>query len=606
MRLWVDVYDTDGVTRLGEGPILTATYASVRRALDGQGSIEFSFPATDLRALDLVQNERRVRIWVDHDHDKRELGRGIIRKSNYETTESGQQFKVTGPDTLNELTRRIVGRNRQYENQTVATVADSLLSLVSGWDAVVEDGLGSVSARFSGANVLKALIRLAEEKGCHIREGEAYRSLEIGVFGSQQSGADSVQILGTSNATRDLHHNDNLIVIDRLSVTYDSEAVVNRIYPLGAGEGEAALTLKNSTSSSPYAIEQVSISGQVEYYLEDADSVALYGVIENYAQFKEIGPLSNTETSKIYAANMLYTAAAAWLQRQAVIHTAYQVTGKKPRRTVRPGDKIRMRYTGSVWKDNTEVRPVDINDWFWVMSVTENISDSGLTIGLELSTIDLRAPDFAEDVVGAIEAIQVRGVAVQTYPFWSENTYYELTSAISTETTHPATYDETLEDAFYGQPNSPKAARFKLEIDDSVTDITKVQIRFRTFPLYLTVFHQIIGGLHYGWWGTAQASHYPRHVGLYINGTHVSAQFGGPWDEGEDGQVEVTLDITDLIVNATGGMYQNHRIIIGCLQELGDPASPDTSETGLNTNLSHGFIEMNIRVIGSAQSILPS
>lgn len=600
MRIWIDVYDTDGLTRLGDGPITTATYASVRRALDGSGSIEFSFPATDARALALVQNERRVRIWIDHDGVKRELGRGIVRKLNYESVEGGQGFKVSGPDSMDELTRIVVGRNRQYENASVATVADSLVSLVSGWDASAESNLGNVSARFSGANVLKALIRLAEEKGCHIREGLPYRSVEVGVFGSQQSGLDAVQVLGTKNITRDLHHNDNVILIDRLSVTHDSEAIVNRIYPLGAGEGEAALTLKNATNSSPYTIQTTTINGQLEYYLEDTASIALNGVIEAYVQFKEIGPLANTAASKAFAANMLYDAAAAYLQRVAVKHTAYQVGGKKPRKLVRPGDKIRMRYTGSIWKDNEEVRPVDINDWFWVMSVVENASDSGLTIGMELSTVDKIAASFEETMVEAVEAIQVRGVAVQTYPFWTQKTYYDsIQGGTSIDV-----------DEAPGGISTAKWAKFFLPIDNFVTDITKVQLRFRTQHLWLPWITQVTepDGPNYNWWVICLSENYPRQVHLFIDDVDVSDQVGGPWNTSDENvALDVTCDITNLILEHSGGIYHTFEIEVRCLRYDGDPTAPGGEDpVGFNANISHGVVEMNIDVLGSAQSIVPS
>lgn len=301
MRIWVDVYNPITGQREGDGQIESVTSLSVTRALDGAGSVQFNVPATDIRALQLLENEVRVRCWVEHEGDKRELGRGVIRSLSQNIGDGGASRQASGPDSLDDLTRYVVGRNRNYVNEAVGEVAQDLVSLVPGWNVTAQENLGLVDARYSGVNVLKALIRLVGEKGCHLREYTTANVLEIGAFGDQNT---KVMVLGIDTPTREAHKNKEIMFIDRLNETHKTDAVYNTIIPLGAGQGEAALTLKNSTRTGGlYAIKQRTLAGRVEYYLRDEASYQKYGTIEQYIVFDEIAPITNTTSAKVAAAN---------------------------------------------------------------------------------------------------------------------------------------------------------------------------------------------------------------------------------------------------------------------------------------------------------------
>jgi hypothetical protein len=573
MQLWADIYANDGLTRLGKGPVLTLTEARVQRALDEAGSLSFGFPASDARALEMCQNERWARVFVEHDGLVRELGRGIIRKVEYNGGQS-ETIRVEARGSLDALSRRVVGRNRAYNNALIADIAGELAAL-AGWTVEAEAGLGLQSARFSGASVLKALIRMCEEKGIHLREGEAWRSVEIGAFGEQVP----VMISNSPALGREVYGNDELILIERLTLTQTTEAVANRVRPLGAGEGAAALTLKRSNRNFPYLIQSLIENGQTEYYLEDAASVAAYGVIERYATFKEIGPISNGDTAKNLAANALYDAAAAWLARNAAEARTYKVTGRKPRQTIRVGDQVRVRYAGQVWRDGMPTTTASIDTWMWVMSCTENCGGSGLTIEMELSEVDRRQPDMTEKMVGALEAVDVRNVSVQTFPYTFENVYFDPIAA------------------------NYKDAKFRFKVTNYVTDLISVKINFRTFPLWTPATYFALVPPEFNW-EVRVSPNYPSGVSLWIDGVDVSALYGGPWlTNNENQQLEVEADITALVLDAAGGLYQEHTIVLKCTSRFGavEVYSPPRSNNGAST----GMIEMSIYALGVAQAILP-
>lgn len=584
MEQWVDIYDAAGTTRLGGGPIITAQDLSRKRKLDGQGRISFKFPATDARALELCQHERQARLYVRDRGETREIGRGIIRSKEYDGGDA-KSIRVDGPDSLDALTRYTVGRFRTYEAEEIADIAAELVDLVPGWTVEAEDGLGLQSARFNGANVLKALIRMTEEKGLHLREGTAANTVEIGAFG-EQTNLVAANVGGISRA---LYGNKDLLIIDRLYLKSSTEAIATRIYPLGSGEGTAAITLALSTRTGPYTIQSTVRGGVTEYYIQDDDAVAAYGVIEAYRTFKEITPISNTDTGKIAAANALYDAAAAWLARNSIEVTNYSFSAKKPGSTIRPGDKIRVQYTGAVYRDNVMVQPAAIDDWFWVMSVEERVAGNGLTVNLEVSNIDQIVKDIEQKIADTIESIEVANVAIKTFPIW---------------TTH---YDNEMVE--YVSSSLGQEATFYYELDGAITDATSIVLRFTTKPLSTPVRVQTlfdIAGNNLGYvFNAVQGDQHPKGLRVLINGVDYTTQFGGPWNplSTDNNVIDVSQDIIDIL--KADGFYQRHTITFRATTPgTGTYPVPLHNVGTLNGQRSSGFIKLSIRVAGNVQAII--
>lgn len=106
MKIWIDIEDGSG-TKLGGGPIISATRWRSTKRLDRAGVFEFEMPAGDPKAATLAA-KRIVRCWGIVDGAKRELGAGIIDSIRTAPGEPSM-LVVAGDDLLRELTYRSVG-----------------------------------------------------------------------------------------------------------------------------------------------------------------------------------------------------------------------------------------------------------------------------------------------------------------------------------------------------------------------------------------------------------------------------------------------------------------------------------------------------------------
>lgn len=595
MRIWAAVYDTDDVL---QGYIYSLTNVSVTKVLDGAGSFSFSMPVADKPGYDLLANERRVRFYINEDDVQREIGRGTIRTIKKAAADSFS-LTVAGPDSLDALTRRSVLLGRKYENQTVQDIVDDLLSLVpGGWTATIDGGYATSlqSIRLDGVNVLKALIRVAQELGLHIREGDTANSIEIGAFGT----ANGLWAVAPGTVTEEILTNDNLVLISSINQTTDSKDVVNWIIPIGAGEGTAAQTLKESdrSTSGGYLYDigtTTGPDGRTLYYLQDDLSISgfaplfpAYGQIEKIVTFKEVGPVSNSTNAKLYAANALYDAAAAWLTRNSQPLETYKLSVKKVRETLKAGDTIAVTYKGFVETEDGDVTPIDLNyEYFYQMRVTASYGTDGVDTTLEIASTDRVAMDATQIVVGAIEAIDVKNVAVQTFPFMSR----EESSEFIQVTTGGFGLD----------------AEFTLQIDSLVTDVISIRIQFQTETLFTTANPTTSLAWSPQYFAVVQkASVHPYHLNLFIDGVDVTSEYGGPWGDGTTSP-DVTLDITDKIVNASGGLYQKHTLIFQCETNPGNPTFNYPGYSASNSALaSNGKVKLAKLILGTAQAILPA
>jgi hypothetical protein len=414
-KIRIDISDANG-DRVGKGPLWAVPTLKVTRAFDGAGNIAVTLPGTEERAVDLATNERRARAYVvDEGADPRYVGSGVLRTITTGSSGSGWSLSASGPDLFDELKRRSVLLRREYRETTLRDVLEDLLA-IAGWTVTVDDAVADelITVRFDGESILKAVQQLAANYGLHFREGLAARTMEFGAFGVPTS------LVATTarSADRGVYGSSDLLIITKITVKRDTAGLVNRLYPLGAGEGLAALTLEHSTRTTPYAPQYVTgPDGNPIWYLEDAASIAEFGLAEKVCTFKDITPIDNTAIGIQRAANAMHDAATAHLQRFARRLDTYRLTVTKVAQTVRPGDKIRLVYKGVVYDE--QGRPTDflsVNEMVWVMKVTETFGRGGNTMDLEVTTVDRQEEDVAKIVVGALEAIELRNLKVQPYP----------------------------------------------------------------------------------------------------------------------------------------------------------------------------------------------
>jgi hypothetical protein len=155
--------------------------------------------------------------------------------------------------------------------------------------------------------------------------------------------------------------------------------------------------------------------------------------------------------------------------------------------------------------------------------------------------------------------------------------------------------------------NRGKRARMDLRINAFITDLTAVELRVVTFPLHLTSrTYTPSPGTYFDFWDVVTSPNYPQGLRLRINDEDVTVALGGPWNDGVNAQADFTVDISAYIIDAAGGLYQNHKIEIECTGADGEDriASPDPSiPTG---EISEGFVLMIPVLLGVAQAILPA
>lgn len=424
MRVWCDVYDAN-YNRLGSGPVTAIKSASFARKLDGAGTFQLSAVGVDEQALTLLTNERRVRIYGETlTGNARLLGDGIIRQRNLTEQSGSVQLQITGVDALDELKRVNVLLARTYTD-TVQNVVDDLMTLVTGWTADVDSAIASntIDVRYDGVSVLAALQAIADRYGYHLRlSNTATRTIEISEFGD----SNGLRISKVDVISSETILNDELLMVQRLVQGQTTEQVYNWMMPIGAGEGTAALTLEKSTRTSPYTIQTTTgPDGRTLYYISDSTSIAEYGEIQRVAQFKQIAPSANSAVAIRAAANALYDAAVEALQRAKQPQEHYNVVVKNAQQSLQPGDKIELDYKAQVKTSSGLVDYLNIRDSFWILDVNETVGTGGSSATLTISNIDQRVTTPAEQVMNAIEQINLKNLQPTTTGSVRSYVYYE-------------------------------------------------------------------------------------------------------------------------------------------------------------------------------------
>ncbi len=544
VAVWVDVLNAAGDDL--RGPVDKIMSAEVDRQLDGAGSFTIRAPVT-ARSIALLTNENRVKIYIEDPGGVRLMGQGIIETANITESTPGVALRVSGPDILDELVRKNTLRARIFNQQTVQTVADALIALVSGWTVDVAAAIASnvVDARYDGASVLKAFRDLVGRYGYHFRLSTDDKVVSISQFG-EDSGE---RVFKTQVITPAMISDPNLLFVQRLPQTTETTELANWIIPLGAGEGVGQLTLETSTRSSPFTIQNIAGSdGTLQYYLSDAASVATYGQIETVKMFKQIAALSNSETDVINAANALYDAAAEWLTRNKDPIVIYGLTVKNAKQNILPGDKIHVNYKGQLTTQQGEVVDyLSIRDDFWVMRAVERIGLEEHSVDLEISNIDQRMSSVVEMVADSIEQITLRDLKP------------EISASVRSYV-----FTRDLSVTFFGS--------ILVEFTDATLSLQRVRFRLKTSEIRRSSSgtSSDSGTPHTHTLNTVMSDGavFPQNVFVRVNGVDKTTELFGFTPLAPTGaQLNIVADVgvlTNLFLNAAGGLRQEHFIEVVC------------------------------------------
>lgn len=230
---------------------------------------------------------------------------------------------VSGPTLISELNNKSAQLNRFYEAETAASIAADLVS-GTGWTVSVAAPFATeqVSISFMGKTRLQSLLELCEILHCHLREDQLDRIVYLDDFGEDTS----VFLTNIERATVETRTYDYVGLIESLKTTENSEVIINKIIPVGSGEGINVFTLRWATRSiangDPYDVQTGTLpDGSPYYYIADAASITALGgdptgVREAVIPFKDITPLANTPTAFENASNALYDLAVEVMQRR--------------------------------------------------------------------------------------------------------------------------------------------------------------------------------------------------------------------------------------------------------------------------------------------------
>ena len=461
LNFWVDIEDASG-NKLGAGPIKVSWFA----AGNGLSEIsEFQFPISpgDPNFTAIAQERRAFCRYLDDAGVIQLFGGGIIKKIQTNTDNEGlAQIMISGPNIGAELDQRSVKILEIGDSTGGDTDApDQIMALApSGWTISGGSTTNGVYIRLDGQSVLNALSSLSEATGEHWRLGTGRQVVWIGSYSS--FAASGVRAIGGVPIGNQALGADELVIIKRLKKIDDSHELVTRIYPRGAGNGDAILRFEALTDSAPVGYTL----SQANNYVENDAAVIAYDNIEREIDFKNTSPQANSAGDNEQAANQLLRNAVEYLRRWSAPQYFYELELAKTEVQLLPGTTIKVVYKNTV----NGVDVLDIDQDLNIINVTERISADGLTtIRIQVSTIDSAAMNDQDFILGQLEQSKISVTHPQrTYNARSIRTLGEMDDS----------YDLTV----------------PLFFDAYVSQVNKVIMRFQILPLRSTITGAASGG----------------------------------------------------------------------------------------------------------------
>lgn len=453
----------------------------------------------------------------------------------------------------------------QEANTDIGLVGD--VELVSDSSAIVNKILAYGAGDGEGQLSLREVSGVARLAATHVRQGP-----RRGVTGAWGAAGDMTLNVDDSS---DFVAGDP-IYIGPLAGLLSGTHETNEVASVAAGVLTLRGPLQNTytrTGIPPRPTNNV--WAWPEYYIQDSTSIAAYGAIERTMAWKEIAPISNSDSDIEAAANALYDAAAAHLAWYKDPQVVYAVNVVKVPDSLRVGDQIRLVYVGRVIRDGLPYSWLDVDSLFYVLKISRTYSADGAeTASLEISNVARQTLTDSGVVIGALQANEIWRTHVQSYP---------------------CRYQTTMVDMLWqgtGVVDTP------IEIDESCTYLNSCKVHFRTLDIYVPGIASADGtGFH-----THSHSTDPDdaenvfvtiirlRVGL-ISGSgspvDLTAMLGGPWAGGVQVHIDEEVDITEFLRNAPGGLKQKHWLRWSC-------------------DIGQGNIEVTTKLVMTVQSVIAS
>lgn len=561
---------------IGASPITDVLTIEETQSLDRIGELTLTVPAGNAIAS-LVDEGSLLDVYDEKDGY---LGRWYFFDDEISDTGNQAIQKIKCFSQIIELNRQTVAFRRNYQFNPIQQVIEELATVAS-WRAECESGIGNTTVSYEGDSVLAAIDEIRDRFKAHYRlQVGSRRVLEFGLFG-QNRGYRATNLAGQMQTVYAAHA--NVAIAETLTRRRNGEAIANRIIALGAGDGIAQLTMEGATAGEYELLAGANKDSSLYYYIEDTDSIARHGLRTKVLTLPNIRPLSPvTAATKLNAANSLKKAAEAYLRTHVSGVREYDLQTRNLSYQVAVGDKLWVVYRAA--REN--VVYLDVNEEFYVMDIRRSRSASGdrheqvtLSSTGERRTTD---QDVMAETIKTVEAGK-KNVKVQT--FTSREVQKDTTAA----------YGPNL------STNPDKPAKFSILITDKYIDLTSVYLVFRATPPATNNY--VTGGKNIAW--IFEGTEYPVSMTMTVNDVDVTDDYTSEGAFNAVGaNVETTweADITDLILNAEGGMYQRHTIEVQCgYRENANAALPGESAYS-QLEYGHGLIECEITVQATTQA----
>lgn len=245
----------------------------------------------------------------------------------------------------------------------------TVLAVAPNWE-VSADGEPHTATgsflQFTGETVLGALNKVAEESGEFFRLTMKRQVMWLG-NAVRPTGVTLTRARGSvqTNIAK-------VVFISDIEQIEDGWEIVTRLYPYGAGNGPARLTLEDAFPWMPPPGWAFNFE---ENYLENLTATDKYGLIEREITFNEIQVIRLDDLGRQSAADQLFRAAETWLHAHSAPVTSYRVTVVDGNTVFAPGDSVRLSF-----REYDAAGIVTFKgDGFWtVTEVTQSFDSDGL------------------------------------------------------------------------------------------------------------------------------------------------------------------------------------------------------------------------------------
>jgi hypothetical protein len=295
------------------------------------------------------------------------------------------------------------------------------------------------------------------------------------------------------------------------------------------------------------------------------------------------------------AKDALYDAAAFALQRSSQQQTTFELT-LTPNQPILPGDTVYLRIKDTLrLAENPDmgryrdVSFVDVDAAFWVLEASEDVSASGASVSLVVSSVDRAREDAGRALVGVISDVRTQRVIVKQ----TLNHHVVGPEQVVLDASNPATvrfpvgdYTQSFVNARLRLLTRPFTATSKagphrhmmFKFIQSGGDGQFIPIgTFRAYSTYTDEYPVLCGvrapSFDLFTYGDEAETLYeiqrdtlrPAGISISVNGVSIASGIGAT-----DADLDASYNVTDALNGRSGGVQGVHTISLTCASGQGE------------------------------------